>query len=128
MTQAIKQSLATHTSVAELIKERTDKRAFLEALQAEQELLNYQGVDRSLDYIEDAACQGEDLWRVLRVICLQSAVGSGLKPKVLDSYRRTLLSAYGYQHMLTLRNLERLGLLAPQVRLFRFEKNVEILP
>ncbi len=40
--QTIKQSLATHTSIAELIKERTDNPQFLEFLQAEQELVNYQ--------------------------------------------------------------------------------------
>jgi hypothetical protein len=34
--------LATHTSIAELIKERTDNPQFLEFLQAEQELVNYQ--------------------------------------------------------------------------------------
>ena len=38
----MKQSLATHTSIAELIKERTDNPQFLEFLQVEQELVNYQ--------------------------------------------------------------------------------------
>ena len=40
---AMKQSLATHTSVAEQVKEETERRQFLEFLQAEQELLNFQG-------------------------------------------------------------------------------------
>ena len=42
LDQVIKQSLATHTSIAELIKERTDNPQFLEFLQAEQEIVNYQ--------------------------------------------------------------------------------------
>ena len=82
----------------------------------QQELLNFQGVDRPLEYLEDAACQEEDLLRVLRVACLQSVVNSGLKPKVLESYRRLILQSYGYKHLLSLVNLERLGLLSPQVR------------
>ena len=41
---AMKQSLATHTSIAEQVKEETERRQFLEFLQAEQELLNFQGL------------------------------------------------------------------------------------
>lgn len=48
-------------------------------------------------------------------MCLQSVVNSGLKPKILDSYRRLILQSYGYKHLLSLVNLEKLGLLAPQV-------------
>ncbi len=33
LSQNMKQSLATHTTIAEMIKERTDQRMFLEALQ-----------------------------------------------------------------------------------------------
>ena len=45
---AMKQSLATHTSIAEQVKEETERRQFLEFLQAEQELLNFQGLARSV--------------------------------------------------------------------------------
>ena len=38
-----KQSLATHTSIAEQVKEETERRRFSEFLRAEQELLNFQG-------------------------------------------------------------------------------------
>ena len=106
--------MATHTSIAELIKEKTDAPQFLEFLQAEQELVNNQNTHRHLDFIEDAACQEVELLRLLRVMCLQSIVGSGLKPKVLDAYRRMILQVYGHRHLLTLINLEKAGLLATQ--------------
>ena len=106
--------MATHTSIAELIKEKTDAPQFLEFLQAEQELVNNQNTHRHLDFIEDVACQEVELLRVLRVMCLQSIVGSGLKPKVLDAYRRMILQVYGHRHLLTLINLEKAGLLATQ--------------
>ena len=67
-----------------------------------------------LDFIEDAACQEVELLRLLRVMCLQSIVGSGLKPKVLDAYRRMILQVYGHRHLLTLINLEKAGLLGTQ--------------
>ena len=112
--QVLKQSLATHTSIAELIKERTDCPQFLEFLQTEQELVNNQNVHRHLDFVEDAACQEVELLRLFRIICLQSIIGSGLKPKVLEAYRKMILQVYGYRHLLSLINLERAGLLTAQ--------------
>ncbi len=46
--QAAKLSLATHTSIAELIKERIDCQDFLEILEIEQEILAYVNSDRYL--------------------------------------------------------------------------------
>jgi len=112
--QVIRQSLATHTSIAELIKEQTDCTQFLEFLQTEQELVNNQNVYKPLDFIEDAACQDAELIKIFRVMCLQSIIGSGLKPKVLDSYRKMILHAYGHRHLLSLINLEKAGLLTSQ--------------
>lgn len=136
-----KQSVSLHTTLAEMIKEQADKRQFLDVLRVEQELLNFRNVDRPMDYIEgerpptsesgllflnastqhgsvssdvDAACDNVEFLRLLRVACLQSVVSSGLRPKVLESYRRILLQSYGYQHMISLTNLEKLGLLCPQ--------------
>ncbi len=114
----VKQSLATHTSVAEQVKEETDRRQFLEFLQAEQELLNFQNTDRILDRVEEAACEEEELVRVLRVACLQSVVNSGLKPKVLEAYRRTVAHSYGYKHTLSLYNLEKV-LVAFRIRILK---------
>ena len=37
--------------------------------------------------VDEAACEEEELARVLRVACLQSVVNSGLKQKTLESYR-----------------------------------------
>jgi hypothetical protein len=42
---------------------------------------------------------------------MQSLVSCGLKPKLLELYRRLVVQSYGYQHQLTLDNLERAGLL-----------------
>ena len=58
--------------------------------------------DKNNDYIEDAMCQQEPIMKVLlvimltplrhnhvqvlRLMCLQSIVNSGLKPKVLENY------------------------------------------
>ena len=50
-------------------------------------LNDLQNTDEILECVDEAACEEEDLARVLRVACLQSVVNSGLKPKTLESYR-----------------------------------------
>lgn len=40
---------------------------------------------------------------------------SGLKPKVMEYYKREIIQTYGFQHILTLSNLEKAGLLKFQV-------------
>ena len=62
-----------------------------------------------MDRVEEAACEEEELVRVLRVACLQSVVNSGLKPKVLESYRRTIAHSYGYKHVMSLYNLDKVA-------------------
>ena len=55
-----------------------------------------------------------NMLQILRLICLQSAANSGLKPRVLEHYKREIIHAYGFQHMITLHNLEACGLLRLQ--------------
>lgn len=52
--------------------------------------------------------------QVLRLMCLQCVVNGGLKPRVLEHYRRDLLHTYGFHHLLTLENLAMVKLLYPQ--------------
>jgi len=51
------------------------------------------------------------LTHLLRLICLQSVVGSGLKPRLLEQYRRLVLQSHGHNHLLTLDMLATAGLL-----------------
>ncbi|XP_059487215.1 vacuolar protein sorting-associated protein 33A [Neocloeon triangulifer] len=109
-----KQSLATHTTIAELIKEITDSFPFMDSLLVEQEFMNGIDTDKAHPFIEDQIAQKEDLLKVLRLICIQSITNSGLKPKVLDYYKREIVHVYGFEHLLTLTNLEKAGLLRSQ--------------
>lgn len=111
---ATKQSLARHTTIAEMIKEVTDSNSFLESLQTEQELLNCIETDKPNSYIEDMIAQQQPILKVLRLLCIQSLTNSGLKPKLLDYYKREIIQTYGYQHLPSLINLEKAGLLRPQ--------------
>lgn len=69
----------------------TDSYEFLETLQTEQEFLNCIEVDKPCGHIEDMIAQMQPLVKVLRLMCLQSVASSGLKPKVLEGYKKDLV-------------------------------------
>uniref|UniRef100_A0A8D0H5B9 Vacuolar protein sorting-associated protein 33A n=1 Tax=Sphenodon punctatus TaxID=8508 RepID=A0A8D0H5B9_SPHPU len=112
--QAARTSLANHTSIAELIKDITTSEDFFDNLTVEQEFMSGIDTDKTNNYIEDCIAQKHPLIKILRMVCLQSVCNSGLKQKVLDYYKREILQTYGYEHILTLNNLEKAGLLKPQ--------------
>jgi len=99
-----------------MIKEQTDNQDFLDSLLVEQEILN--GIDTEVvnSYIEDCIALKKPLIQVLRLICLQSLANSGLKDKILEQYKRDIVHTYGLEHILTLNNLEKAGLLKKQVQ------------
>ncbi|KAI5642546.1 sec1 family domain-containing protein [Phthorimaea operculella] len=111
---ANKQSLATHTAIAEYIKETTDSFEFHDTIQCEEDFLNCIDNEKASPFIEDMIAQKAPLTKVLRLICLQCVTGSGLKPKVLEYYKREIVQVYGLQSWLTLCNLEKCGLLKVQ--------------
>ena len=62
--------------------------------------------------IEDLLIQQSHTpWDILRLIILLSLSIGGIRQKVLDSFKREFLQIYGYHHLTTFINLERLGLL-----------------
>uniref|UniRef100_A0A3Q2I0U0 VPS33A core subunit of CORVET and HOPS complexes n=1 Tax=Equus caballus TaxID=9796 RepID=A0A3Q2I0U0_HORSE len=113
--QAARGSLANHTSIAELIKDVTTSEDFFDKLTVEQEFMSGIDTDKVNSYVEECIAQKHPLIKVLRLVCLQSVCNSGLKQKVLDYYKREILQTYGYEHILTLHNLEKAGLLKPQL-------------
>jgi hypothetical protein len=46
---------------------------------------------------------------------MQSVTNSGLKLKILEHYKREIIQTYGFQHILSLTNLENAGLIKLQV-------------
>lgn len=80
----------------------------------EQEFLNCIEVDKVCPYIEDMIAQNKPFIAILRLICLQSITSSGLKPKILDHYKRELVQVYGLGALLAITKLEKAGLIKPQ--------------
>lgn len=109
--QAEQQSLKVHTSLAEEIMKHTRTSQFSRILEVQQNLAA--GADPSSQHeaIEELIARDAPLREVLRLLCLESCIAGGIKPKDLENFKRLILQAYGYQHILTLDALEKLHLL-----------------
>lgn len=110
--QSEQQSLKIHINLTEEIMKNTQTDIFRRTLEVQQNL--YDGSDPSYqhDTIEELISRDISLPTVLRLICLESCISGGLRPKDLENFKRLVLHAYGYQHLLTLDALERIGLLS----------------
>lgn len=70
------------------------------------------GADSYLDAIEEmiyADVEQKLLYRILRLLCMQSVTSGGVRSTRYDVIRRAIGQNYGLQHLLTLSNLERSG-------------------
>ena len=110
--QTEQQSLKTHISLTEEIMKNTQGEIFRRTLEVQQNL--YDGSDPSYqhDTLEELISRDTPLTTILRLLCLESCISGGLRPKDLDYFKRQILHAYGYQHLLTLNALEKIGLLS----------------
>ncbi|KAF7490062.1 Vacuolar protein sorting-associated protein 33A [Sarcoptes scabiei] len=109
--QKLRTLQSNHTSMAELIREFTDCEEFHEKLSCENQFFNCIDLDLINPYIESCINRSKDLITVLRLIIIQSFCANGLKQKTLDHYKREILQTYGYEHLLTLADLEKSGLI-----------------
>lgn len=111
---AYKKSLAIHTAITEMVNDFSGSEDFHDVWDCEQDLLTCSDVDKIHPFIEDLIANQAPLKTVIRLICMQSIAGSGLKPKVLDFYKRELVQVYGIEVLLAISNLEKAGLLKVQ--------------
>ena len=109
--QAEQQSLKTHTNLTEEALKYTQTETFNRILEVQQNLVSGTDPSSQHDTIEELIARDLPLTTILRLLCLESTISGGLRLKDLDNFKRQILHAYGYQHLLTLHNLEKMGLL-----------------
>lgn len=112
--QAESASLKTHTSLAEEIMKYTRSEAFGRMLEVQQNLLAGTDPTSLHENIEELIARDAPLSTVLRLLCLESCLSNGLRQRDLDHFKHMILQAYGFQHSLTLSDLEKMGLLTPR--------------
>lgn len=108
------QSLKVHTNLAEDIMRQTRSDIFRKVLEVQQS--HAAGADTSYQHgnISELIARDVPLKTILRLLCLESCMSGGLRAKDLDHFKREILQAYGYQHLLTFRALEKMELLQPR--------------
>lgn len=103
--------LRLHTSLTERIMSMTSTADFNAALEVQQNIVAGIDLQAQLGVIEGLICSEAPLLLVLRLLCLLSVVGGGIKAKQLESITREILQTYGYQHLALLLALSKVGLL-----------------
>ena len=106
--QAEQQSLKIHTGLAEGIMKHTQAEQFVKILEVQQNLAAGADPTSQFEAIEELIARDTPLPQVLRLLCVYSCISGGIKTKEFDHFRRLILHGYGYQHMLSLQNLEKL--------------------
>uniref|UniRef100_A0A1B6JZG3 Vacuolar protein sorting-associated protein 33B n=1 Tax=Homalodisca liturata TaxID=320908 RepID=A0A1B6JZG3_9HEMI len=111
---ALKSSLAYHISACEGIIGKMGSR-FESTQAAEQRMLEGRGRKENISYIEDCIAMnlGGNLGP-LRLLCLQSVTQDGLTADEINNLKIQYLHAYGYKHLTSFHNLDKLGLLTQQ--------------
>ncbi|KAJ4345865.1 Vacuolar protein-sorting-associated protein 33 [Didymosphaeria variabile] len=112
--QAEQASLKLHTSLAEEIIKYTHTDIFRRSLEVQQNIMSGLDPTTQHDTIDELINRDVPLHSILRLLCLESTTNAGMRPKDLESFKRTVIQAYGSQHILTLSNLEKMNLLQPR--------------
>lgn len=112
--KATEMSFSIHTTIASLIKEHISQHDFLDELSCEQDFMMCVDLDKSKEFIEAMICNQKPINKVLRLICMQSVAGNGLKQKILDGYKKEFIHAYGIDALLKFGKLEKAGLIRVQ--------------
>lgn len=104
------QSARIHTGLAEEIIKHTRTDLFKGLLEVQQNLAAGADPSSQFDGIEELIARDAPLRETLRLLCIYSCISGGIKPKDFEQFKRLILQGYGYQHLLTLNNLEKLQL------------------
>ncbi|KAF8807938.1 Sec1-like protein [Phlegmacium glaucopus] len=109
------QALRLHTGLSEMIVPLTRTDIFNKSLEIQQNLLASYEVTAQINAIEELIAQGAEMQIVLRLLCLASLTAGGIKTKNLESIKREILQAYGYDYLPLLLSLAApsLGILLP---------------
>ncbi|KAF4967765.1 hypothetical protein FSARC_4739 [Fusarium sarcochroum] len=108
--QQEQQSARIHTGLAEEIIKHTRTDLFKGLLEVQQNLAAGADPSSQFDGIEELIARDAPIRETLRLLCIYSCISGGIRPKEFDQFRRLILQGYGYQHLLTLNNLEKLQL------------------
>jgi len=104
--------IATHVEVRKFMDEQRTKPSHYKLVKTEQAIVdNDVKPQDTLDYVQTLIGKQANINQVLKLLCLQSQTENGLKTSALDAVKRDIVLTYGFEHAITLYNLERAGIL-----------------
>ena len=107
--------IGVHTNVASQIGKMTQTSEFRKRVAIEQAIVQQEDDKEAIEYIDELINKGEPLKKVLRLLCVMSLVNGGIKQKVYDQFKESLMLAYGIpQIVAAMYSLDRCGLLTVQ--------------
>jgi len=93
------QALRLHTGLSEMLVSHTRTELFNKSLEIQQNLLASYETTKQINAIEDLIAQGADMQTIIRLLCLASLTTGGIKTKALESIKREILQAFGYNYL-----------------------------
>ena len=104
-------SLSIHVKVSEHITEKMKRQELSRLLMYERAILEAVEKFHVTDFIEEAIQRQMHYHIPLSLLCLMSTTNNGIRPKYLQSLKKGFLHSYGHKHLVTFRNLYKIGLL-----------------
>jgi hypothetical protein len=90
--QSEREILSNHVCLAEFLTKSTKHPIFSEILRMEQYMLYDELPTYIYEFYESEIAKQTDLIQLLRIMCIESLIHNGLKPKVYDQLKRDFLS------------------------------------
>ena len=111
---AEKTSLTNHINISDYISnnQKLPINKFYQNL--EKSLLKGELPNKLHDFFEDEMSKKANEYNLLKMICLESIIHSGIKYKIYEQIKKDFLNVYGYQEILLWHNLEKVEMLKPQ--------------
>ncbi|KAI3705526.1 hypothetical protein L1987_75765 [Smallanthus sonchifolius] len=106
--------MTRHINLAQHLSTLTSKPSFLGRLDIEHTIVEAESYDICFEHIEEMIHKQEPLVSVLRLLILLSVTNAGLPKRNFDYLRKEILHSYGFEHISTLNNLEKAGLVRKQ--------------
>lgn len=105
-----KKMIEVHMRLAEMIQSHVYCKQS-DSIKLERDLLEYSDSDKAIPLIEDLIFDASPLNAVLRLISVHSLTCGGLKPSVLQHYRRIVNQSYGSSALNKVLKMQKMGLI-----------------
>ena len=109
-----KTSLINHINLSDYIQRYQKYPIFKFYQNFEKSLLKAELPNKLHDFIEDELSKKANEYNLLKIICLESIIHSGIKYKIYEQIKKDFLNVYGYQELFLWHNLEKTEILKPQ--------------